>query len=86
MAEYKEIIYCKDCSWHQSVDDDGDDFEVCNYYNREVMGYQFCSEAEPYKTTDEKAEFRRSAGLDEGIGNDKCPELGAKTEGGDSGD
>lgn len=44
------VVRCKDCSWHQSVDDDGDDFEVCNYYNREVMGYQYCSEAEPYKT------------------------------------
>lgn len=53
------VVRCKDCSWHKSVDDDGDDFEVCNYYNREVMGYQFCSEAEPCKTTDE------SVGLDE---------------------
>ncbi len=47
------VVRCKDCSWYQSVDDDGDDFEVCNYYNREVMGYQFCSEAEPCKTTKE---------------------------------
>lgn len=50
------VVRCKDCSWYQSVDDDGDDFEVCNYYNREVMGSQFCSEAEPYKTPEEKAE------------------------------
>lgn len=61
------VVRCKDCSWYQSVDDDGDDFEVCNYYNREVMGSQFCSEAEPYKTPEEKAEFRRSVGLDEGV-------------------
>nr|DAD61057.1 MAG TPA: DNA-directed RNA polymerase [Caudoviricetes sp.] len=66
-ADVASVVRCKDCSWHQSVDDDGDDFEVCNYYNREVMGYQFCSEAEPYKTPEEKAEFRRSVGLDEGV-------------------
>lgn len=52
-ADVASVVRCKDCSWYQSVDDDGDDFEVCNYYNREVMGYQFCSEAEPYKTTKE---------------------------------
>ena len=50
--------------YDEYVDDDGDDFEVCNYYNREVMGSQFCSEAEPYKTPEEKAEFRRSVDLD----------------------
>lgn len=61
----EDVIYCKDCAWHNYVDDDGDDFEVCNYYNREVMGYQFCSEAGPYKTPKEKAEFRRSVDLDE---------------------
>lgn len=65
-ADVASVVRCKNCSWYQSVDDDGDDFEVCNYYNREVMGYQFCSEAEPYKTPEEKAEFRRSVGLDEG--------------------
>lgn len=64
-ADVASVVRCKDCSWYQSVDDDGDDFEVCNYYNREVMGSQFCSEAEPYKTPEEKAEFRRSVGLDE---------------------
>lgn len=62
-ADVASVVRCKDCSWYQSVDDDGDDFEVCNYYNREVMGSQFCSEAEPYKTPEEKAEFRRSVGL-----------------------
>lgn len=66
-ADVASVVRCKDCSWYQSVDDDGDDFEVCNYYNREVMGSQFCSEAEPYKTPEEKAEFRRSVGLDEGV-------------------
>lgn len=66
-ADVASVVRCKNCSWYQSVDDDGDDFEVCNYYNREVMGYQFCSEAEPYKTPEEKAEFRRSVGLDEGV-------------------
>lgn len=66
-ADVASVVRCKDCSWYQSVDDDGDDFEVCNYYNREVMGSQFCSEAEPYKTPEEKAEFRRSVGLDDGV-------------------
>ncbi len=61
----EDVVYCKDCAWHKDVEDDGDDFEVCNYYNREVMGYQFCSEAVPYKTPEEKAEFRRSVDLDE---------------------
>lgn len=64
-ADVASVVRCKDCSWYQSVDDDGDDFEVCNYYNREVTGYQFCSEAEPYKTTDEKVKFRQSVGLEE---------------------
>ena len=66
-ADVASVVRCKDCSWYQSVDDDGDDFEVCNYYNREVMGSQFCSAAEPYKTPEEKAEFRRSVGLDDGV-------------------
>lgn len=66
-ADVASVVRCKDCSWYQSVDDDGDDFEVCNYYNREVMGSQFCSEAEPYKTPEEKSEFRRSVGLDEEV-------------------
>ena len=63
-ASVVPIVRCKYCSWYQSVGDDGDDFEVCNYYNREVMGHQFCSEAEPYKTTDEKVKFRQIVGLD----------------------
>ena len=76
----KDIIYCKDCAWHEYVDDDGDDFEVCNYYSREVMGSQFCSEAEPYKKPEEKAEFRRSVDLDneKKMTIDKCPECGGK--------
>lgn len=59
-----DVVYCKDCAQHEDVEDDGDDFEVCNYYNREVMGYQFCSEAEPFESPEEKAEFRRSVVLD----------------------
>ena len=74
VADVTPVVHCKDCSWYQSVDDDGDDFEVCNYYNREVMGYQFCSEAEPYKTAEEKAEFRQSVGLDDESGNSKSKE------------
>lgn len=50
IADVAPVVRCKDCIWYQPVYDDGDDFEVCNYYNREVMGYQFCSESEPYKT------------------------------------
>lgn len=65
VAPAKDVVCCKDCVWHEYVHSDGDDFEVCDYYKREVMGFQFCSEAVPYKTPEEKSEFRRSVDLDE---------------------